>query len=298
MIRSDDVTEFETLAFGESGPIRQLDVRLPDGRSLCAHDTGAGSGDLAVVWHHGTPQTGALLPPLLEAAAPRRIRLVSYARPSYGGSSPNRGRTVGSAAGDVRAIADELGIDRFAVVGASGGGSHALACAALLPDRVLAAVSIAGLSPFTEAFDWFGGMASDGALRAALEGPEARTRFADTETFDEASFTAADWATLRGAWGSLGADAQRAGEAGPGGAIDDDVAYTSPWGADPAAIGVPTLLVQGGDDRVVPVGHAHRLLSLIPTAELWLRPRDGHVSVLDAVPVALDWILERRRAGR
>ena len=138
-------------------------------------------------------------------------------------------------------------------------------------------------------------MASDGALRAALDGLEARTRFAETETFDEASFTATDWATLHGPWGSLGADAQRAEAAGAEGAIDDDVAYAMPWDADPGAIDAPTLLVQGGDDRVVPVGHAHRLLSLISTAELWLRPRDGHVSVLDAVPVALDWIVDRRR---
>jgi pimeloyl-ACP methyl ester carboxylesterase len=277
--------------------MHELDVRLPDGRFLHAHDTGPASGDLAVVWHHGTPQTGALLPPLLDAAAPRGIRLVSYGRPSYGGSSPHRGRTVGSAAGDVQAVTDELGIGPFAVLGASGGGSHALACAALLPDRVIAAVSIAGLAPCTDAFDWFAGMASDGALRAALEGVDARTRFAETETFDETSFTEADWATLRGPWGSMGADAGRAEAAGPEGSIDDDVAYTTPWGADPAAIAVPTLLVHGGEDRVVPVSHGWRLLSLVPTAELWLRPREGHVSVLGAVPVSLDWIVECARAG-
>ncbi|POH59684.1 alpha/beta hydrolase, partial [Cryobacterium zongtaii] len=86
-----------------------------------------------MLWHHGSPQTGALLEPLLAAAAQRRIRLISYGRPSYGGSTPLPGRTVGSAAADVAAIADALQLDRFAVMGASGGGPHALACAALLP---------------------------------------------------------------------------------------------------------------------------------------------------------------------
>jgi pimeloyl-ACP methyl ester carboxylesterase len=267
------------------------DVRLADGRRLVVHDAGgSGADELTLIWHHGSPQTGALLDPLLTATAARNIRLVSYGRPSYGGSSPKRGRDVASAAADVAEVADALGIGQFAVMGASGGGPHALACAALLPDRVLGAVALASPAPFTQAFDWFAGMASSGALRAALAGREARERYAETDEFDPSSFIAADWAALQGEWAALGSDAQLAEKDGPEGLIDDDLAFAAPWGFDVTQIGVPILLVQGGEDRVVPKSHADALLGAIPSAELWLRPRDGHVSVLHACPVAMDWL--------
>jgi len=276
------------------------ELELPDGRRIVVHDAPCPDGPdaLTVVWHHGSPQTGALLDPLLEAAAARRIRLVSYARPSYGGSTPNRGRSVGSAASDVEQIVDALGIDRFAVMGASGGGPHALACAALLPDRIIGAVTLASLAPLTDAFDWYGGMVSPGGLRAAAAGRKARERYAETEEFDESQFTAADWAALAGTWKTLGQDAELAGGEGPEGLVDDDLAFASPWGFEVSSILVPVLVVQGGEDRVVPPAHADWLLRHLPMAELWLRSRDGHISVLDACPVAMDWLLERARATR
>src|SRR5258707_6944004 len=97
------------------------DVALNDGRVIVAYDTLPGDepGRLTLVWHHGSPQSGAPLEPLLAAAAVRDIRMVSYARPSYGGSSPKPGRDVASAAADVAGVVDVLGIDRFAVMGAS-----------------------------------------------------------------------------------------------------------------------------------------------------------------------------------
>jgi pimeloyl-ACP methyl ester carboxylesterase len=271
----------------------EQDVVLTDGRRVRVHDAGGDAVAPAVLWHHGSPQTGQLLEPLVAAAAARGIRLLSYGRPGYGGSSPNPGRDVASAAADVAQIADALGVSRFAVMGASGGGPHALACAALLPDRVLGAVCLAGPAPFTDDFDWFAGMVSDGALRAAAAGRAARERFALTDEFDPRSFTAADQAALRGAWASLGADAGRAGAEGPGGLIDDDLAFVAPWGFDVSRTTAPVLLVQGGQDRVVPPAHADWLLRHCPPAELWLRPGDGHVSVLDACPVALDWLRYR-----
>jgi pimeloyl-ACP methyl ester carboxylesterase len=270
--------------------VSEREVRLEDGRTVRAYDTGPAAGSFALVWHHGSPQTGALLEPLLEAAATRGIRLLSYARPSYGGSTPRPGRDVASAAADVAQVADAFGVARFAVMGASGGGPHALGCAALLPDRVTGVVSLASPAPLTEEFDWFGGMVSPGGLRAALAGREARERFAATEEFDPESFTPADWAALSGTWSSLGADATRAGEAGSDGLIDDDVAFVSPWGFDLAQISAPVLLVQGGQDRVIPPAHADWLLRNLPRSELWLRPADGHVSILDAIPVAMDWL--------
>lgn len=269
----------------------ERDVQLDDGRTLRVHDTGADAANtFALVWHHGSPQTGALLAPLLSAAEERAIRLLSYGRPSYGGSAPRPGRDVASAAPDVAQIADALGIAEFAVMGASGGGPHALACAALLPDRVTGVVCLASPAPFTEAFDWFEGMASEGGLRAAIAGREARATYAASDEFDPESFTPADWAALSGGWSSLGADAGLAGDAGLDGLIDDDVAFVSPWGFELTRITAPVLLAQGGQDRVVPPSHAAWLRRNLGRSELWLRPDDGHVSIMDACPEAMDWL--------
>ena len=268
------------------------DVQLKDGRLLRVYDTGVEEAADAptVLWHHGSPQTGAPLEPLLSAAAARGIRLLSYGRPSYGGSSPHRGRNVASAGADVAQIIDALGVARFAVMGASGGGPHALACAAFLPDRVTGVVCLASLAPFTESFDWYAGMVAAGGLRAASAGREARERHAVSAEFDVNSFTPADWAALNGAWASLGADSVQAGAAGPKGLIDDDLAFVAPWGFDVAQIDAPVLLVQGGQDRVVPPTHADWLMRNCRMSELWLRPRDGHISILSAVPLAMDWL--------
>ena len=272
---------------------RQLDVRTADGRTLRAHDAGPlPDAALDLVWHHGSPHSGALYEPLLSLAARRRIRLVAYARPGYGGSTPMPGRSVADAAADVAAVMDELGIERFAVMGASGGGPHALACAALLPARVLATVAIASPAPYSADPWWFDEMRSPGALRAALDGREARARYGETEAFDPESFTPTDWAALQAEWAPLGADADAAGRAGPDGLIDDDVAFVSPWGVDPSGIDGRVLVVQGGEDRVIPRRHGDHLHRAIRHSELWHRSTDGHVSVLRAVPDALDWLLD------
>jgi pimeloyl-ACP methyl ester carboxylesterase len=264
-----------------------MELRVPDGRTLVAYDAG-GDGP-ALLWHHGSPQTGALLPPLLEAAADRGIRLIGYARPGYGGSAPLPGRDVASAANDVASLADQLGVERFAVMGASGGGPHALACSALLGERVTGVACVAGIAPLTDAFDYWAGMAAPGALRAAADGREARAAFDDT--FVPESFIDADWAALQGEWESLGGDAMKAGTEWHDGLVDDDVALAKPWGFELADVRAPVLLVQGGQDRVVPPAHAEWQLRRYERAELWLRPRDGHVSILLACPLAMDWLL-------
>ncbi|GAA4011527.1 alpha/beta hydrolase [Allokutzneria multivorans] len=265
--------------------ITQRDIEVGDGRIIRTHDTG-GEGPV-VLWHPGSPHTGALFSPLTEIAAEHGVRMVSYARPSYDVSTPQPGRTVVSAATDVERIADALGIERFATMGYSGGGPHALACAAVLPSRVTGVACLASLAPYNGEEAWFSGMASPEGLRHALKGRAARAAFAEVEEFDPNVFTKSDWAALSGDWKALGEDA---GQSNSDGLVDDDVAFVEPWGFDLAAVAAPVLIVQGSDDRVVPPLHADLLIRTLSRAELWRRPDDGHVSVLNACSAATAWL--------
>lgn len=258
-----------------------------DDRALFVEEADGPRGAPVLIWHNGSPHTGRLLAPVVAHASAVGFRVVTYARPSYGASTPRPGRSVASAADDVAVIADVLGLERFAVAGASGGGPHALACAALLPELVTVAATFASPAPITTTFDWFDGMAAPGALRSALEGRAARARYAETDTFDPSQFVAADWAALEGEWGSLGQDAGAADAAGPDGLIDDDVAFVNGWGFDVATIRVPVLVAQGTQDRVIPGSHGRSLAGSIPGATPWLREGSGHVSILESLPDAL-----------
>ena len=281
-----------------TGTLTTHEVTASDGRALRAYDSGTrgDQSDGVVIWHHGTPQTGEIPEPLVAAFAARRLRCVGYDRPGYGGSSPHRGRDVASAAADVAAVADALDIGVFATIGASGGGPHALACAARLPGRVTGVVSVAGLAPFgADGLDWFAGMAEAGAaeLHAAVRGPTALEQHLGSTDFDPEIFTSSDHAALADDWRWLGTTAQKALASGFGGVVDDDLAYVAPWGFDPSEITTRVLLVHGDDDRVVPSTHGEWLAGHIGGAELWRRPGDGHVSVLRSCAAALDWLLDR-----
>jgi pimeloyl-ACP methyl ester carboxylesterase len=258
------------------------------------YDTG-GDGP-ALFWLHGTPNTGAPPEPLFAATARHGIRWIGYDRPGYGGSPREPGRTMASAATHVSAIADQLGIDRFAVMGHSSGGPHALAGAALLPDRVLAAVSIAGLAPFgSEGLDWYAGLATAGEaeLRAAARGREALERHLAASEFDPEQFTPADFAALDGEWGWIGRIAAEGARTDQGGTVDDNLANVGPWGFDPTKIKVPVLCVHGEADRMVPSAHSQWLAAQIDSSELWLRPGKGHISILATAPATLDWLASR-----
>jgi pimeloyl-ACP methyl ester carboxylesterase len=117
----------------------------PDGRRLDVELTGPDDGR-ALVFHNGTPGAGVVFAPLAQAGAERGLRHIAYSRPGYGQSDRRPGRTVADCVADVAAIADELGIERFFTVGWSGGGPHALACAALLPERTIAAATLASVA--------------------------------------------------------------------------------------------------------------------------------------------------------
>ena len=275
--------------------VTETDLVLRDGRTLHVYDTGTGdgTGGLAVFWHQGTPSTGAPPEPLFAAAGERGIRWVSHDRPGSGGSTPSPGRNVASVAADVASVADALGIDRFAVMGDSGGGPHALACAAVLPGRVLATVCISGPAPFgAEGMDWFAHMTPSNVAeyRAAARGRAALEAYLASAEFDPEAFTPADHTAVFGAWSWLGTVAGQALKTDQGGIVDDDLAYVTPWGFDPGDIGTPVLVVHGAQDRLVPSSHATWVAQRCRTAELWLRPDDGHVSILNSSVMALDWL--------
>jgi pimeloyl-ACP methyl ester carboxylesterase len=283
--------------------VTETDLELSDGRTLHVYDASAEVADarLAVFWHHGTPNLGAPPEPLVPAAGRLGIRWVSYDRPGYGGSTPHPGRNMAAAATDVASIADALGIGRFAVMGHSSGGAHVLACGALLPERVLGVACVAGLAPFhANGLDWFAGMAAAGAadLRAAAGGRAVLEHHLASTEFDPEQFTPADHAALAGAWSWLGAVAGQALEGGLGGMVDDDLANVAPWGFDPGQVRPPVLFLHGGQDRIAPSSHAKWLARHSRSAELWLRPDDGHISVLHSGEAALGWLWERANQGR
>jgi pimeloyl-ACP methyl ester carboxylesterase len=282
--------------------VTETDLTLSDGRTLHIYDASTDGADarLTVIWHHGTPNTGAPPGPLFPAAARYGIRWVSYDRPGYGGSTPHPGRDIAAAAADVSTIADALDIEQFAVMGHSGGGTFALASGALMPERVLAVVCASGMAPFdAEGLDWFAGMAAAGAaeLRAAAKGRAALEDYLASTEFDPEQFTPADHAALAGAWSWLAGVAGQALEGGPGGMIDDELSYVAPWGLDPGQVRSPVLFLHGGQDRMVPSSHAQWLARHTRSAELWLRPDDGHVSVLSSAPAALGWLRDHASQG-
>jgi pimeloyl-ACP methyl ester carboxylesterase len=280
--------------------VHEFDITLPDGRTLHGYDTG-GDG-VPVMWNHGTPNVGAPPRPLLGLADELGLRWVSFDRPGYGGSTAHPGRSVASSAADAATLADTLHLDRFASVGHSGGGPHAIAAAALQPARVIAVVALAGLAPRDAAgLDWFAGMGptSTASLRAAENGLGGK-RLHERENADAPiDFIAHDWVALAGPWGWLGEVAAAGIASGTDALIDDDIAFVTPWGIDLAEVMAPVLLMHGTDDHVVPASHSSWLASHLGSAELWLVEGESHVSALaDAergADAALRWLAARVR---
>jgi pimeloyl-ACP methyl ester carboxylesterase len=282
-------------------------VTTPDGRTLAVHLAGDPDGR-AVVVHHGTPGAGTLYARHAEAAAARELRLIGYDRPGYGGSDRHHGRAVADAAADVAAILDALAIEQFATWGASGGGPHALACAALLPGRCAVAVTVAGVAPFgAGGLDWSAGMGEDNVaeFRAAVAGEAALDEFLaghlpalreirgeDLVGAMRSLLSDVDAQALTDALGDHFAAQFRHGLApGAAGWIDDDLAFVGDWGFPLEAISAPVQVWQGPHDLMVPEAHGRWLGANVPGADLRAAPQDGHISLLATrMPAILDGI--------
>jgi pimeloyl-ACP methyl ester carboxylesterase len=306
----------------------QRTVHAAGNRLLVVEDRGDPAGRPVLV-HHGMPSSRLITGyrPHERDAVERGLRLISYDRPGYGQSSPQPGRRVADTAADVRAICAELGIRRLVTWGHSGGGPHALACAALLPELVTSAAVLGSPAPFADNPEYFAGMDPGYAeeIRIFLTDKPAAGRKLDQDREDiigvapgpaagaaraaESTLLPADAARELGAGKvdarEVGADEFDAGEflefflsctqAGlaPGSqGWWDDHCMLEPWGFDPADIAVPVLLVYGGRDVFIPAGHGQWLAQRIPGAESRLLAEEGHATLLNFVPETQAWLSE------
>jgi pimeloyl-ACP methyl ester carboxylesterase len=283
----------------------------PNGRALAVRE-GGDPGGVPVFVLHGTPGSGMLLTPALDDASARGIRLVGYDRPGYGGSTRHEGRSVADCAADIVAIADALGIDRFCLYGGSGGGPHALAAAALLPDRIAAAAALASPAPYgAEGLDYYAGMGEDnvtgdqallageGPARELLAELREMTMTASAEDFMEgiaSLISETDRAAITPEGAAEVLEQARIGVAySLDGWLDDGMAFVCrPWGFDLGSIRVPLLYWHGEQDRFVPLAHGAWLVERIPGVEARLTPDDGHITLFERrLPDVHAWLLER-----
>ena len=271
-------------------------LTLPDGQVV--ELIVSGDEPNLLVYHHGTPAAGRTPSSLLAAAQSHGFKVVEIVRPGYGASTRQPGRSVADVVRLVCAAADALGHERFVTVGWSGGGPHALATAALAPERCVAALSLAGIAPFDAAgLDFLDGMGQDNIdeFGAALAGANELQEYLTAAAAGLRDVTGAD---LVAALGSLLPDVDRvhlSGQAGEElaeqlrfsvangiwGWFDDDIAFTTPWGFD-VANAHNAEIWQGSADLMVPFAHGQWLASHVSNARVELMNGEGHLSLAES----------------
>jgi pimeloyl-ACP methyl ester carboxylesterase len=291
--------------------VREGTVTTPDGRTLGYVERGL-EGGLPVFALHGTP--GSRFVQLVDTDLYERygVRWVGYDRPGYGVSAPNEGRSVADAPADIASIADELGLERFLVVGGSGGAPHALACGALLGDRVIRVGALVTPAPPDSEIDFFDGLADLNVqeFNAALAGREALEAFLqpyvdgireDVDGVIEQMLTELpeidrrraskpeNRVIMRQSW----TESVRQGSCGW---ADDDLAFAKPWGFDLGDVAVETRVWQGELDVLTPRPHGEYVASRLPNGEFELLEGGGHF-LDEEWDVVLDWLTAGVKAG-
>jgi len=287
---------------------RPVTVDSPDGRTIDAVHRGLGTGPVVVV-HGGTPSGLASWPLLEELVEQAGLGLVTIARPGYAASTRREGRSVADAADATRCVLDHLELDQFVSLGISGGGPHALADAAELPDRCTGVVIVAGIGPLDALdLDFFDGLGQNQQLlfRTALDDPDALARLAEgfaamSADLDAATFRASapdtlppvDAAAMASPLGEeladhLAATMRSAFSHGPHGLVDDVLAFTKPWGFAVPALACQVTVWHGTADESVPVAHGRWVADHAPQAELRMLDGEGHVSILAELPAIID----------
>jgi pimeloyl-ACP methyl ester carboxylesterase len=280
-------------------------IPAPGGRTLAVEDAGDRDGR-PVMAHVGTPGGRRMYGRRTLADAERRgLRLISYDRPGYGGSTAQPGRSMADCVSDVRVICEALGIERLAMWGLSGGGPHVLACAALQPDLVTAVASLASLAPYdAEGLDWLAGFSQEALDEVQLmqaDPPGSRAWFhkeqekmlavspAQLALDMSARDPGVDLELLTDEAISM----QLAMAPGIEGSWDDCVAQITPWGFDLAQVSVPVLLLHGGQDKAVPFSHGQWLASHIPGVEAWFFDNEGHALREKHIADVHAWLIDR-----
>ena len=294
---------------------RETTVTTADGRTLGVAEYGPPDG-FPVFSLHGTPGCRYGGPPVDHPGLfeERSVRVIGYDRPGYGLSTRAPGRSVADAAADVAAIANALGVERFAVQGGSGGGPHCLAVAALLADRVTRAACVVGVAPLGDTGltqeEWLEGMTQGNVdeFLPSLAGEDALRPRLETLATDELTAAVDDPANIIGPQYELSADdravladprrmdrhvrmVQEALRSGVDGWLDDDLVIVRPWGFDVGAVGVPTMVWFGLDDRLVGRPHGEWLAAHVPHAHV-VRMTGGHTSLTHRIPELYDWLVD------
>ena len=269
--------------------MKDLQIKLGDGRRLAFADIGSPDGE-CIFFFHGAPMSRLHLSGLEDEFTAYGLRVVAPDRPSYGRSSPQPGRTMSDWPQDVAALADVLGIPRFIVAAHSAGGPYAVACAALLPERVTAGVVVAGVTDMawpgawddypqdevlimhepdeTAALAWCTkryGMDGGGFLTAEpFEFSEPDLAILDDEMFGQALIEAF--------------------QQGVTGYAQDVHVQGRPWPFDPKLISAPMEIIHGELDTLLPIAHSRYTSEMIPRSKLRKLPGHGHLSILSELP--------------
>jgi pimeloyl-ACP methyl ester carboxylesterase len=280
---------------------------MADGRTFAVAEWGDPAG-IPCFMIHGTPggRISWWQDPTIYAR--HGIRRFTVDRPGYGESTRMPGRSVADFVPDIIAVADALGLGRFAVTGGSGGGPHALALAALLPDRVVRSLVAVSIGPYgVDDLDWLAGMTEGNVkeFHAALEGEEASRRLTSglrDESIERLNAGRLDWMgddyelseadneQMRKHFGRMKANMLDCLAPGPDGWVDDMLAFTKPWGFDVSDIHVPVVLTYGRTDVLVPSAHGDWLLAHIPGAEAWVDEEAGHMGDDSTVERDMAWL--------
>ena len=268
-------------------------IDLPDGRTLDLEVSGR-EGDVPLVFHHGTPGSVRQLHVIQRAAHQRGLRLVTFSRPGYGRSTRQPGRTVVDTVADVQAVLDQLGASTCLVAGWSGGGPHALACGARLPDRVAGVLCIAGVAAYgAPGLGFLDGMGEDNVqeFTLALAGEDDLRPHLEGEGLGQVDgaglleglgglLAPVDKAVLTEEFAEdLAANFREAVGSGVDGWVDDDLAFVRHWGFSLSEVTVPTSIWQGSDDLMVPYAHGQWLAAQLPGATVHLEEGQGHLSI-------------------
>jgi pimeloyl-ACP methyl ester carboxylesterase len=271
---------------------REGSTRTKDGRALAYVERGSTDGTPVIVCH-GTPGSRYTRHPDEQIYDRHGLHAVVYDRPGYGRSDPDPGRSVADAAAHIQAIADHHGFDRFVVAGGSGGAPHALACGALLGDRIIRVGALVTPAPSdAQDFDFFAGLADLNVkeFKAAIQGQEAIDAYlqpfvdslrrdpdivldeiaSELPEVDRELVSREDFrVVMRKAF-------IEAVRQGPRGWADDDLAFAKPWGFEPEDVGAEVRLWQGELDVLAPRSHGEYVASRLSNARFELLEGGGH----------------------